>query len=87
MACIFDLFTLLFNIFVYSAPLVPVFSFGETDIYDQVNAKENSFLHNFQQRMRNYTGLVPVIIKGRGLFQYTFGIVPNRRPINVVGNI
>ncbi|CAD6236457.1 GSCOCG00008193001-RA-CDS [Cotesia congregata] len=66
------------------APLVPVFSFGETDIYDQVNAKENSFLHNFQQTMKNYTGLIPVIVKGRGLFQYTFGIVPYRRPINVV---
>ncbi|XP_057338127.1 2-acylglycerol O-acyltransferase 2-A-like [Microplitis mediator] len=70
--------------FKTGAPLVPVFSFGETDIYDQFHAKENSLLHKFQEIVRKYTGLVPVYIKGRGLFQYTFGIVPNRRPISVV---
>jgi len=29
-------------------------------------------------------GLIPVIFFGRGIFNYTFGLLPYRKPINVV---
>lgn len=62
-------------------PLVPVISFGETDLYDQI---ENSWILQLQQKIRKVTGIAPVIFFGRGLFQYSFGIVPRRHPVTTV---
>uniref|UniRef100_A0A0L8H0K8 Uncharacterized protein n=1 Tax=Octopus bimaculoides TaxID=37653 RepID=A0A0L8H0K8_OCTBM len=39
-----------------------------------------------QVKFTKYTGIAPVIFHGRGIFNYTFGIVPFRKPINTVGN-
>jgi hypothetical protein len=66
------------------ASLVPVFSFGETDIYDQINNPRGSRLRNLQDRFQKVAGLAPAFILGRGLFQYSFGIIPNRKPITTV---
>ncbi|KAL7302994.1 hypothetical protein TKK_0004219 [Trichogramma kaykai] len=66
------------------APLVPVFSFGETDIYDQVNNPEGSLLRKFQEYIKKKVGIAPIIPIGRGFFQYSFGFVPKRKPIFVV---
>ncbi|XP_012276477.1 2-acylglycerol O-acyltransferase 2-B-like [Orussus abietinus] len=68
----------------HGTPLVPVFSFGETDLYDQVNNPEGSFLRKFQEFFKNCTGIAPVLFLGRGMFQYSFGLLPQRRPITVV---
>lgn len=68
----------------HGTPLVPVFSFGETDIYDQVYGAEGSRLRKFQDYIRKTIGLAPVILLGRGFFQYSFGIIAQRRPITVV---
>ena len=69
-----------------SAHLVPSFSFGENEVYDQVNNPRGSKLRKFQDYLRKLIGLAPVLLKGRGIFQYSFGIIPNRRPITTVGN-
>lgn len=69
----------------HRAPLVPVFSFGETDLYSQVDNPEGSFLRWVQESWKKVTGVAPVLPIGRGLFQYSFGIVPQRRPVTVVG--
>jgi hypothetical protein len=66
---------------------VPVFSFGETDLYDQVHNPEGSWLRWAQELCRRITGIAPVVPLGRGLFQYSFGIVPRRRPVTTVGNV
>lgn len=66
----------------FRTPLVPVISFGETDLYDQI---ENSWILQLQQKIRKVTGIAPVIFFGRGLFQYSFGIVPRRHPVTTVG--
>ncbi|KOC69937.1 2-acylglycerol O-acyltransferase 1 [Habropoda laboriosa] len=68
----------------HGTPLVPVFSFGETEVYDQVYAPEGSLLKRVQHTIRKKVGLAPIILKGRGFFQYSFGIIPQRRPIYVV---
>lgn len=68
----------------HGTPLVPVFSFGETDIYDQVYGSEGSFLKKVQHFIRKKIGIAPIILMGRGFFQYSFGIIAQRRPITVV---
>ncbi|XP_034934957.1 2-acylglycerol O-acyltransferase 2-A-like [Chelonus insularis] len=65
-------------------PLVPVFSFGETDLFDQIVAPKNSLLNRIQEFFRKNVGVIPVLVIGRGFFQYSFGIIPRRRPISVV---
>lgn len=73
--------------FCYRAHLVPSFSFGENQVYDQVNNPRGSKLRKFQDYLQKTIGLAPVLIKGRGIFQYSFGIIPHRRPITTVGNV
>uniref|UniRef100_A0A1A9WJZ7 Acyltransferase n=1 Tax=Glossina brevipalpis TaxID=37001 RepID=A0A1A9WJZ7_9MUSC len=67
--------------------IVPSFSFGEVDIYDQVNNPSDSWLRRFQLFIKELTGVSPVIVIGRGFFQYNFGFIPHRRQIvQVVGS-
>ncbi|XP_014273108.1 2-acylglycerol O-acyltransferase 1 [Halyomorpha halys] len=64
--------------------LVPVFSFGETDLYDQVPNPPGSLLNKMQNFMKDLIGFAPILPKGRGLLQYSFGIVPMRTPLTTV---
>lgn len=66
-------------------PLVPVFSFGETDLFDQFNNPEGSLLRRFQEWFKEKFGTAPLIPLGRGFFQYSFGWVPQRKPVTIVG--
>ncbi|XP_065157473.1 2-acylglycerol O-acyltransferase 1-like isoform X2 [Atheta coriaria] len=66
------------------SPLVPVFSFGETDVFDQVDNPEGSWVRSLQEWLKNYIGIAPAIPVGRGFFQYNFGLVPRRRPVTTV---
>jgi 2-acylglycerol O-acyltransferase 2 len=63
------------------SPLVPLISFGETDLFDQI---DNRTLHKIQEFIRKYLGFAPVIFNGRGFFQYSFGMIPRRKPITTV---
>ncbi|XP_068909780.1 2-acylglycerol O-acyltransferase 1-like [Tenebrio molitor] len=63
------------------SPLVPVISFGETDLFEQL---EGRTLHKIQEFFKKYLGFAPVIINGRGFFQYSFGIIPRRKPVTTV---
>ncbi|XKL69076.1 hypothetical protein PGB90_006845 [Kerria lacca] len=65
------------------ASLVPVFSFGENEIFDQISGEKLFWIQN---KIRKFIGLAPCLLKGRGFFQYSFGLLPHRRPIvTVVG--
>lgn len=66
------------------ASLVPVFAFGENDIFYQVSNPPGSMLRKIQDKIQNAIAFAPVLFYGRGIFQYTFGIIPHRRPIHVV---
>ncbi|XP_033362247.1 2-acylglycerol O-acyltransferase 1-like [Bombus vosnesenskii] len=65
-------------------PLVPVCSFGETDTFDQLSWPDGSFVKRLQEFIRKKIGIPPVLLVGRGFFQYTFGLIPRRKPITVV---
>eukprot|EP00090_Calanus_glacialis_P018699 TRINITY_DN29010_c0_g1_i5.p1 TRINITY_DN29010_c0_g1~~TRINITY_DN29010_c0_g1_i5.p1 ORF type:complete len:363 (-),score=19.14 TRINITY_DN29010_c0_g1_i5:34-1122(-) len=68
----------------HGADLVPSFSFGETGIYSQVSNLTGSFLRVFQDSVKQLTGVIPCLFKGRGFFQYSFGLMPLSNPITVV---
>ncbi|XP_005070502.2 2-acylglycerol O-acyltransferase 1 [Mesocricetus auratus] len=59
------------------ASLVPVFSFGENELYNQVSNPEGSWLRTAQNRLLELTGLALPLI-------YARGIMPYRKPIYTV---
>ncbi|CAO3631496.1 unnamed protein product [Cunninghamella echinulata] len=68
------------------ASLVPTFSFGENEIYEQVDNSKGSPLWKLQKKMQNYFGFTLPLFHARGVFNYNVGIVPFRHPIvTVVG--
>ena len=66
-------------------PLVPVCSFGETDIFDQLTWPDGSYMKRLQEFIRKKISIPPILLVGRGFFQYIFGFIPRRKPITVVG--
>ncbi|OWK17695.1 hypothetical protein Celaphus_00009246 [Cervus elaphus hippelaphus] len=67
------------------AALVLIFSFGENDTYDQVENSRGSWLQWFQDRLHKSTrGSIPLFY-GRGVFQYSSGLMPYHQPITTVG--
>ncbi|XP_053318864.1 2-acylglycerol O-acyltransferase 2-B-like [Spea bombifrons] len=72
---------------MHGAHLVPVISFGENDLYYQVNNPRGSLLRTAQERMQKILGVALPLFHGRGVFQYSWGLLPHRRPIyTVVGS-
>ncbi|KAF2499239.1 DAGAT-domain-containing protein [Lophium mytilinum] len=66
------------------ADLVPVLGFGENDIYDQVDAKTHPWVHKFQLLVKKIMGFTVPLFHARGIFNYDVGMMPYRRPLNVV---
>ena len=64
------------------ASLVPIFSFGENDLYEQVQNPRGSTLRTIQTFLQQKMGYSLPLFHGRGIFQYKFGILPNRHPID-----
>ncbi|KAJ1075163.1 hypothetical protein K5549_006525 [Capra hircus] len=64
--------------------LMPIFSFGENDIFDQVENSPGSWLRWFQDRLHKSTrGSIPLFYSC-GVFQFSFGLMPCHRPITTV---
>ncbi|CAF2610004.1 unnamed protein product [Rotaria sp. Silwood2] len=64
------------------ANLVPVFSFGENDLYEQDPNPRGSKLRYVQLFLQKKTGYALPLFYGRRIFQYKFGLLPYRHPIN-----
>jgi len=65
------------------AQLVPTFSFGEAHVYNVVSTNYPR-IYKLQEKLRHYLGFAPVIFLGRGVFQYSMGLLPHRKPLHVV---
>lgn len=64
--------------------LVPVYAFGETDCYKVLDVKDNNWIQRFQLWLKNnYSFTIPLFF-ARGIFNYDFGLLPFRTPINLV---
>lgn len=66
------------------ADLVPVLAFGENEIYQQVDATSHPYLHKFQLLVKKIMGFTVPLFHARGVFNYDVGMMPYRRPLNVV---
>ncbi|KAI1470266.1 DAGAT-domain-containing protein [Daldinia caldariorum] len=66
------------------ADLVPVLAFGENNLYDQLHPKEHPLVHNFQMFVLKVWKFTLPFLHGRGIFNYDVGLMPYRRPLNVV---
>ena len=66
------------------ADLVPVMAFGENDLYDQFNPEEYPKIHKFQLLLKKIFGFTIPLFHARGVFNYDVGLMPYRRPLNIV---
>ncbi|XP_053329987.1 diacylglycerol O-acyltransferase 2-like [Spea bombifrons] len=65
--------------------LVPSFSFGETDLYQQVHFPEGSILRAAQCKFQKLFGFAPCFFYGRGLTScQSKGFIPYSRPVTTV---
>ena len=66
------------------ADLVPVIGFGENDLYDQLSPKTHPMVHKLQMFTLKVFKFTLPALHGRGLLNYDVGLMPYRRPVNVV---
>ncbi|KAK5729833.1 diacylglycerol O-acyltransferase 1 [Elasticomyces elasticus] len=66
------------------ADLVPVLSFGENDLYDQFDGQAHPVVHGLQMWVKRVAGFTVPLFHARGVFNYDVGLMPYRRPINIV---
>ncbi|KAB1253547.1 Acyl-CoA wax alcohol acyltransferase 1 [Camelus dromedarius] len=70
----------------HGAHLVPTFTFGETEVYDQVLYHKDSCMYKFQRHFRQIFGFYFCVFYGRGFRQGSTGLLPYSLPIvTVVG--
>ncbi|XP_053572087.1 diacylglycerol O-acyltransferase 2 [Bombina bombina] len=70
----------------HGADLVPVYAFGENDIFDQVRLPPDSWGWKLQLLFQKHVGFAPCLFKGRGVFSDSWGINPFSKPLtSVVG--
>ncbi|KAI9218719.1 diacylglycerol acyltransferase [Blastocladiella britannica] len=63
------------------ASLVPVLSIGENDLYDVATTQQGSIAYWIQQTVKRWFGFTVPLFLGRGIFNYSFGMLPHRRRI------
>ncbi|KAL8830771.1 MAG: hypothetical protein Q9191_001248 [Dirinaria sp. TL-2023a] len=66
------------------ADLVPVLAFGENELYDQISSDSHPLVHKGQMIVKKLLGFTIPLFHARGVFNYDIGMMPYRRPLNVV---
>ncbi|KAG5982405.1 hypothetical protein E4U55_001944 [Claviceps digitariae] len=66
------------------ADLVPVIGFGENDLYDQLSPQTHPLVHKAQMILLKVFKFTIPALHGRGLLNYDVGLMPYRRPVNIV---
>ncbi|XP_044524859.1 2-acylglycerol O-acyltransferase 2 [Gracilinanus agilis] len=66
------------------ASLLPIFSFGENELFDQMDNPSGSWLRWIQEKLQKVMGISLPVFHGRGIFQYSFGLLPYRRQITTI---
>lgn len=68
----------------HGARLVPCYTWGENELWGQVDNPEGSWLRWGQEVFKTLFKWSPVVIVGRGMFQYSLGVLPFRRRLTTV---
>lgn len=68
-----------------NAGVVPVLSFGENDLYDQMIPSSSSLIRKLQMLVKKTAGFTVPLFHARGVFNYDVGFMPYRREVNTVG--
>lgn len=68
----------------HGADLVPVYNFGETELYDQLPNEPGSRTRAIQDWMLRNAGWTTPFAHGRGVFNYSYGLLPRRVELNIV---
>ncbi|KAF7237916.1 Diacylglycerol O-acyltransferase 2 [Varanus komodoensis] len=69
----------------HGADLVPIYSFGENEVYRQVIFEEGSWGRWVQKKFQKYVGFAPCVFHGQGLFSSnSWGLLPYPKPITTV---
>lgn len=68
----------------HGASLVPCIGFGENELFSQASNEPGTRVRAWQQAVLRATGFTVPLFFGRGALQYSYGLVPYRRPITVV---
>lgn len=66
------------------ADLVPVLAFGENELYEQVTSDSHPLVHKFQLMVKKCMGFTIPLFHARGVFNYDVGLMPYRKPLNIV---
>ncbi|XP_030648954.1 diacylglycerol O-acyltransferase 2 [Chanos chanos] len=67
------------------ADLVPVYSFGENEVYKQLILEEGSWWRYGQKKLQKFLGFAPCLFHGCGLFSTeSWGLMPFSKPITTV---
>lgn len=66
------------------ADLVPILAFGENDLYDQLSPKVYPMIHRIQMFVLKVFKFTVPALHGRGVLNYDVGLMPYRRPVNIV---
>jgi 2-acylglycerol O-acyltransferase 2 len=66
------------------ADLVPVLGFGENELYDQLSVENRPWIRRMQNLLKGTVGWTLPLFHARGVFNYDVGLVPYRRPVNIV---
>ncbi|XP_074044941.1 2-acylglycerol O-acyltransferase 2-like [Macrotis lagotis] len=69
---------------IHGAAIVPMFSFGENEIFDQLDNCQGSWLRSIQNRLQKIMGFPLPLFHGQGIFQDKFGLLPYCHPITTV---
>jgi 2-acylglycerol O-acyltransferase 2 len=66
------------------ADLVPVLAFGENELYEQLIPQHHTLIYKFQMTVKRLLGFTVPLFHARGVFNYDVGLMPYRRPVNIV---
>ncbi|KAI9792076.1 MAG: diacylglycerol O-acyltransferase 1 [Peltula sp. TS41687] len=66
------------------ADLVPILAFGENDLYDQLSSDTHPLVHKVQLLVKKFLGFTIPLFHARGVFNYDVGLMPYRRPLDIV---
>lgn len=68
-----------------NAGVVPVLSFGENELYEQMVPHDGGLLQWVQRALKRVAGFTVPLFHARGVFNYDVGLMPYRRAVNSVG--